>query len=207
MSKLFLRCVILLLSFSLAVLSGCGRSRFAIKELGFSIQPPKGWKQGEPELAGGFKMVKNGRYFFESSDNDEVFISVYDFPSGGKPLTQYVDESLQQLEKIESLWFSMGKGLAKIAPKVFSMTEEEEVRLLQEAEDFPKTRVLSRRERKISSLDAVELVLETESFKSIETYFIRKGEIIQVICQAPVRDFAGYETGFRTALDSIQVKL
>lgn len=189
-----------ILVIALVVAGGCGKrgNTFELSRLGFSMELPPGWEQGEPRVIGGYRVSSRGEFFFENADYDDPSGSVMEFPLMGESLTEYVDNLIGDTEKMEKLQAGLLRTLGKIAGE--EVSEE-----IKEAEEAIQSRVLSKTPRTISKHEAIEVL--TEAPRTILTLYVRRGdEVIWVTCGAPKEDFPQYEQLFRNAIETIKIR-
>ncbi len=188
------------LTLLLLVPSGCGGSgsTFELKDLGFTMKLPPGWKQGDARMSGGFRPTSNGIFFYENAEYDDPSGSVMDFPMEGESLTLYVEDLIAETEKMESLQVNLAQTLGEA---VGGAAEAE----LREAESYIRTAVLSKRHLKISGLEAIE-VLTRAPRSTIALYIRRADKVIVVTFGAPQQDFQDYENQFRRAGETIRIR-
>jgi hypothetical protein len=99
------------LTLLLLVPSGCGgsRSTFELKDLGFTMKLPPGWKQGDARMSGGFTPTSKGIFFHENAEYEDPSGSVMDSPIEGESLTLYVENLIAETEKMESLQVNLAQ--------------------------------------------------------------------------------------------------
>lgn len=199
--KRILRIVaILIIAMTFPFLGGCGKGgrRVEVREFGLSIKLPAGWGQGEPRASGGYIRSTRGAFFFENAENDDPSGDVMQFPLEGKTLAEFVDAQVKMTDML-----SAGMQVAgKILEKATSGAHSEE---FQEAQETLKSKVISKIDRTISGLPAIEVVTEAQ-FSLVEVYVAKGDNAIVVTFRAPKEDFPKYETLFRKSIDSIKIR-
>ncbi len=187
--------VLAVLLVGLALVTGCRKGgSFKLRELGFSMRLPPGWKQGEPRMAGGYRADRNGPFFFESAERDDPSGDVMGFPLEGDSLAEYVDRMLAEHEKLQALHV----GLAKALDKVTGEPVSEELRQAQ-------SRVISKRPCTVGGLEAIEVV--TEAPRSTLMLYLRRGnQVVIVTFGAERQEFSKYEPLFRQAAATIRIR-
>ncbi len=170
----------LLLSFSCQK----GGTKVIIPEVGFSMTLPTGWviDPNDPNS-----------YYEETKQDDNWGMVIHYELEPDLTLEQYVDNSIKEMEKMESMQKKMTNMLGEAAG-----TEDY-------SEEVPQTQIVSKTARKISNLDAIE-VIEQAQFKVIRVYISKDNKVIDVMFRTLTDDFAKSEPLFRKSIESIKIK-
>lgn len=87
--------------------------------------------------------------------------------------------------------------MAKVLDKIVG---EEEL-----DEEIIETRIISKTSRKVSNLDAIEVVKEAD-YSVIDVYIGKEDKVIEVFFRTLPDDFPKYELSFRKAIESIKIQ-
>ena len=164
------------LSFLLADCGGpAGGPQLVDAGLGLTMDLPPNWRVDR----------FNRRTFVDREYPEDNFGLLEDYALEGKTLEEYLDEQLKGAKDI-----SKEAKVEKPKPSRFG---------------FIDTRLLSRKKRTISGLEAVEVV--TEANYTVIEVVIKKGDrVIRVSMRAHPELYPKNEAAFRRALDSIKIK-
>ncbi|MEO0084696.1 MAG: hypothetical protein ABIK67_00240 [candidate division WOR-3 bacterium] len=161
-----------------------GSNRVIIPNLGFSMNLPADW-QTDP---------KDPTSFYEPAKRDDNWGMVVKYQlEEEQTVEEFVENTLKESEKMESMFEKMTKTLGNIVG-------EEELE-----KEVTKTRIVAKTQRKIGNFNAIEVIKEAE-YKVIELYIGKDGEVIEVFFRALPEDFAKYETAFQKAFASIKLQ-
>lgn len=174
---------ILLIIFSVSLIcTGCKKSatKVVITNLGFTMMLPTGW-QVDP---------KDNSNFYELNKKEDNFgwVAEYELEED-ESLVEFVDSLIVDAQNIERMQSEMLKSLGK-------ETDETE---------YPETRVISKNQRKVSGLDAIELISEANFFV-FEVYIQKDRKVIQVTFRILTDDFPQCEPSLRKAIESISIQ-
>jgi len=177
---------------------GCGRGggSFKLKEMGFSMKLPPGWKQGEPRASGGYNVTSNGSFFFEDASRYDPWGNVMETPLDGASLQEHVDKLIELTEKMEDLQVRLTQAVDKMTGGVAG--EE-----MAEAESALHSEVLSKQPRTVGGLQAIEVVTDAPTM-TLTVYILRGENVVVVTFGAPKEDFPAYEDLFREASETIR---
>ncbi|MDH5186985.1 MAG: hypothetical protein OEW70_07985 [candidate division WOR-3 bacterium] len=168
----------LLLSFN------CQQSsnKVMIPEIGFSMTLPTDWQIDPNDPSSYYEQAKK--------DDNWGMVIQYELEEG-QTLEEYVDNALSEMEKLESMQKKMVKFLGEAVG-------EEEL-----TAEVPQTRIIAKISRKISNLDAIE-VIEEATYSVIRVYIAKDDKIIDVMFRTLPEDFPKSEPLLRKAIESIK---
>jgi len=195
-----LGCAVPSLLLALLLAGGCAKKppTFQLSNSRVSMDLPPGWQQGEPRVNRGYKVKPDGAFFFADAEHDDPSGDVMEVPLMGASLDQFVQNLLDESEKMESLQGDLVRALDKVAGDVVGMELNEAQRALQ-------TRVLSRESRTIGDHAAIVVVTEAPR-TTITAYVQHEDNVVIVTFGAPQEDFHNYEQLFRDAMETIRVR-
>jgi hypothetical protein len=161
---------------------GCKKSsnRVEIPYLGFSMQLPKGWQVDPSDILSFYEVNKE--------DDNWGYVSQIDLDSS-ETLGGYVDSLIADDKRTEQAQKEMLALLGEEADK----------------SEYTETKIVSKTNRTISGLEAVELITQAE-YTVIEVYIRKNDEVITVTMRTPKDDFSKYEPIFQKAIESINIK-
>ena len=161
-----------------------GGNRVMIPEIGFSMTLPTGW-QIDPN---------DQNSFFEQTKQEDNWGMVIHYElEPGQTLEQYVENSIKEMEKMESMQMKMIEMLGE------SASDDDY------SEEIAQTSLISKTSRKISNLDAIE-VIEQAVYKVIRIYIGKESKVIDVMFRTLPEDFEKSEPLIRKAIESIKIQ-
>ena len=171
---------VLLLSFNCQK----GGDKVIIQEVGFSMTLPAGWQidSNDPNS-----------YYEQTKQDDNWGMVIHYELEPDLTLEQYVENSIKEMEKMESMQMKMTKMLGEAAGAE------------DYSEEIPQTHIVSKTARKINNLDAIE-VIEQAVFKVIRVYIGKDSKVIDVMFRTLSEDFAKSEPLIRKAIESIKIQ-
>ncbi|MFB0508940.1 MAG: hypothetical protein ACETVX_00425, partial [bacterium] len=159
-------------------------SKVTISEIGFSMTLPTDWQIDPNDPSSYYEQAKK--------DDNWGMVIQYELEEG-QTLEEYVDNALSEMEKLESMQKKMVEYLGEAVG-------EDEL-----SAEVPQTRIIAKTPRKISNLNAIE-VIEEATYSVIRVYIAKDDKIIDVMFRTLPEDFPKSEPSLRKAIDSIRIE-